>query len=141
MAGINYGRVLMGALVAGVVANAIDFVSNMFILADDMVRMAQRLNLDQQLMNSPAVAACWAVVDFLYAFVLVWTYAAIRPRFGPGPKTAATAGVVIWFAVTIILFGFHAMGIFTKDMFMKAGLLALVNTVVTSLVGAYFYKE
>ena len=26
----------------------------------------------------------------------MWLYAAIRPRYGPGPKTAALAGLALW---------------------------------------------
>ena len=85
MAGINYGRVLLGGLVGGVVANACDFVSNTYLMADDMQKMAQRLGLDQTHLNSGTVIATWTTIDFLYATLIVWTYAAIRPRFGPGP--------------------------------------------------------
>jgi hypothetical protein len=28
---------------------------------------------------------------------IMWLYAAIRPRYGPGPKTAAVAGFALWF--------------------------------------------
>ena len=28
--------------------------------------------------------------------LLVWLYAAIRPRFGPGPRTATYAALVVW---------------------------------------------
>ena len=36
MASINLGRVVAGGLVAGVVANAIDFVTNTYVLASDI---------------------------------------------------------------------------------------------------------
>ena len=36
MASINLGRVVAGGLVAGVVANAIDFVTNTYVLAADI---------------------------------------------------------------------------------------------------------
>jgi hypothetical protein len=141
MAGINYGRVILGGLAAGVVANIFDYVANNIIMADDMARMAQRLNLDQNVLLSPQVAVTWIVVDFLWAILIVWTYAAIRPRFGPGPKTAMCAGLVLWAAVAIILFGFLSMGIFTPDSYMKSAVLALVSTIAASLVGGYLYKE
>ena len=141
MAGINYGRVVLGGLVAGVVANACDFVSNTYLLAEDMQRMAQRLNLDQAMMNSSSVAITWTVVDFIYALLIVWTYAAIRPRFGPGPGTAVKAGLVICAAVSAIIFGFVGMGIFTPDTYIKSLGLSVVSTVLASLAGGYMYKE
>src|SRR5262245_28896690 len=119
MAGINYGRVLIGGLAAGVVANLCDFVINGYLMAEDTSRMVQRLNLDPALVTSPKVAMTWVVIDFIYSFLIVWTYAAIRPRLGPGPGTAVTAGLVLFAAVTAILFGFVGMGIFTPDTFIK----------------------
>jgi len=35
--------------------------------------------------------------------LLVWLYAAIRPRFGPGPATAAKAGVAAWFVGSLLV--------------------------------------
>ena len=141
MAGINYGRVLLGGLAAGVVANACDAFTGMVLMADDMQRMAQRLSLDPNVINAPSVAVTWIVVDFLYATLIVWTYAAIRPRFGPGPKTAALAALVICLAVTVVLSGFVAMGIFTQDLYLKSAAFSLVTAVLAGLTGGYVYKE
>jgi hypothetical protein len=141
MAGINYGRVVLGGLAGGVVANIGDFIVNSMIMADDMVRMAQRLNLNQAVMASPAVGMTWVVVDFVYVTLIVWTYAAIRPRFGPGPGTAIKAGVVLWAAIGVVLYGFQSMGIFTPDSFFKSAALSLATTVLASLAGAWVYKE
>ena len=141
MAAINYGRVLLGGLVGGVIANIGDFIVNSMVMADDMVRMAQRLNLNQAVMASPAVGMTWVVVDFVYATLIVWTYAAIRPRFGPGPRTAIKSGVVLWAAVCSVLFGFQSMGIFTRDSFFKSALLSLATTILAALAGAWIYKE
>jgi hypothetical protein len=141
MAGINYGRVVLGGLMAGVVANVFDFLSNTYIMAADFERMAQRLNLDRNLLHSPAAAATWIVIDFLYATLIVWTYAAMRPRFGPGPGTAVKAGFAIFAAVTVVIYGFVGMGIFTPDTFIKGTALSAVSTLLASLAGGYFYKE
>ena len=141
MASINYGRVILGGLVGGVVANIGDFIVNNMIMADDMVRMAQRLNLNQSVMASPAVGMTWVIVDFVYVTLIVWTYAAIRPRFGPGPGTAIRAGLVLWAAVCAVLLGFQSMGIFTPDSFFKSALLSLATTLLASLAGAWRYRE
>jgi hypothetical protein len=141
MAGINYGRVVLGGLVAGIVANACDFVINSYLLIEDGRRMIQRLNLDPAVVNSPAVGVRWMIVDFIYALLIVWTYAAIRPRFGPGPGTAVKAGLVLYAAITVIIFGFVGMGIFTPDSFVKNAAMSAVTAVLASLAGAYFYKE
>lgn len=141
MASINLGRVVAGGLVAGVVANAIDFVTNTYVLAADIAAWAPTRNLDPAAMNSGPVAATWIVIDFLFGLLLVSTYAAMRPRLGAGPKTAVLAGLALWFAATIVLFGFTQMGVFSMALFVKGSIGALINTLVASVVGAAVYKE
>src|SRR5258705_363148 len=36
----------------------------------------------------------WVVLMLVMGFALVWLYAAVRPRLGPGPRTAITVGIV-----------------------------------------------
>ncbi len=141
MGGINYGRVLLGGLVAGVVANACDTVIGMFIMADDMQRMVQRLGLDQRVFTSTSTMVTWAVVDFIYATLIVWTYAAVRPRLGPGPVTAMIVGAVLCGAVTVVLFGFQQMGVFTIDSFIKNAVLSFATALLASVAGAKVYRD
>ena len=141
MAGINTGKVIAGGLLAGVVLNALDFVNNAFILAKDFNANAAHLGLDPAAMESPSVIASWVVVDFLMGILIVWTYAAIRPRFGAGPKTAIMAGLVPFFGITFILFGFTMTGLFPMALFVKGTILALVITSVGAVAGAWAYKE
>jgi hypothetical protein len=141
MASINLGRVVAGGLVAGVVANAIDFVTNTYVLASEIAAWAPTRNLDPAAMNSGPVAATWIVVDFIFGLLLVSTYAAMRPRLGAGPKTAILAGLALWVAVTIVLFGFTQMGVFSMALFVKGSIAALINTLAASVAGAAVYKE
>lgn len=138
---INVGRVILGGLVAGIVGNALDFVSNTYLLGADMAANAQRLNLDPAIVNGTGAMVSWIVVDFLYGFLLVFAYAAMRPRFGPGPKTAVVSGVTLFLAVTVILYGFMRTGFFAEPLFIKASVVALVITILSSLAGAAVYKE
>ena len=87
------------------------------------------------------MAGTWIAVDFIYGILLVWTYAAMRPRFGPGAKTAVLAGLVIFLAPTIVLLGFTMMGMMTMGMFVKGSATAIVSTLVASVAGAAIYKE
>ena len=36
------------------------------------------------------------ILTFAIGIWTIWLYAAIRPRYGPGPKTAAVAGFAVW---------------------------------------------
>jgi len=138
---INTGRVVAGGLVAGVVANAIDFVNNTYVLGADMQAWAASHNIDQATLTSGAVAGTWVAVDFIYGLLIVFTYAAIRPRFGPGVTTAIIAGLVMFLAPTIVLFGFTQMGMLTMPMFVKGAIGAIVSSLAAAVAGAAVYKE
>jgi hypothetical protein len=138
---INTGKVVVGGLVAGVVANAVDFVTNNYVLAADWQAWATAHNIDPAALTSGAVAGTWVVVDFLFGILLVWTYAAMRPRFGPGIQTAFFAGLAIYLGPTLVLFGFTMMGMMTMAMFVKGSCAALVSTFGAAIVGAAIYKE
>ena len=141
MAAINTGKVIAGGLLAGLVANAFDFVTNMYLLLPDWQALATAHNMDPAAMNTPGVAGTWITVDFLYGILIVWTYAAIRPRLGQGVKTALCAGYLLFVAATLVLFGFTMMGIFTMTLFVKGSLAAIVSTLAASVAGAAIYKE
>ena len=141
MTGINTGKVIAGGLVAGLVANVVDFVTNNYVLKSDWEALAAAHNLDPAAFTSPTVAVTWVVVDFIFGILLVWTYAAIRPRLGPGPTTAIYAGMVIYVATTLVMCGFTMMGVFTMGPFIKGSIAAIVSVVAASVAGASVYKE
>jgi hypothetical protein len=141
MASINTGRVIVGGLVGGVVANACDFLWNMTVMKDDMTAMAQKFGTDPAAMQSMAGAAPWIVIDFVFGILVVFAYAAMRPRFGPGPKTALIAGVTLYLAVTAVLYGFTSMGMMTTGAFCRGSATAFVSVILGSLAGAAVYKE
>ncbi len=80
-------------------------------------------------------------MDFVLGLVIVWTYAAMRPRLGPGPRTAILAGLVPFVSVTAVLCGFASMGVFTQAMLVKSSVFALISVVAGSVAGAWVYKE
>ena len=141
MGRINVGRVIIGGLVAGVVANALDFVTFTYLMKAEMDDMTQRLNLSVEVMNGSAAMTTFIVGDFIWGLLLVFTYAAMRPRFGPGPKTAVISGVTLWAAVCIMFAGMAAMGVYTQQAFIKSSALTLVSTLITSWVGGTIYQE
>ncbi len=139
MSRINIGRVVIGGLAAGVVANALDFVINSYLMVKEGAEMVQRLNLKVDVVE--ASFTTWIGVDFIYGMLLVFTYAAMRPRFGPGPSTAIIAGLCYWLAIGAIFAGLTAMGLYTHLAFIKSVAFSLVSTLVPVLVGAAIYKE
>jgi len=137
VAGINTGRVIAGGLLAGFVANVVDAGTG-FLMKDEMAANLESLHL--QPMGTPAIAS-WIAADFVYGILMVLTYACIRPRFGPGPKTALFAGFLLLTTVTVMLYGFLGMGFFPASLYVKSALFAVLSTGAGSLAGAAVYKE
>jgi hypothetical protein len=73
--------------------------------------------------------------------VLVWTYAAIRPRFGPGPKTAVTAALVIWIVGGVLMSNYLMIGMMSMGSWWMYAIAWLVNLVIATMIGARFYTE
>jgi len=141
MAPINTGRVVAGGLLAGVVANICDTAWGMTVMQADMADMARRLGMDPAAMMSMSVALPWILVDFVLGLLVVWTYAAIRPRFGPGPKTALLAAMVSFVSSSAVVFGFTNMGMMSSAAFVRGSLTAAISIGLAGLAGCWLYKE
>lgn len=139
MSNINVGRVIGGGLVAGVVYNAGEAFLNLVILKDAGDAMVKRLSIppigDEFIMKA-------TLMMFVVGIVNVFLYAAMRPRFGPGPKTAALAGLAIWFLSFVYLSLMMTwMGVFEMGPTITGLAFELVEAILASLAGAWVYKE
>jgi hypothetical protein len=139
---INTGKVLVGGVVAGVVMNVIDFIVNMFIVGERMKAEtnAFKPGLSDQMMSGNTMIS-YIVMDFMLGIALIWTYAAIRPRFGPGIKTATYAALLFWILADIFLSGYLHMGMMSTGLWFTFALLGLVNFLLSAWAGAKFYTE
>jgi len=139
---INTSKVIVGGLVAGAVANVIDFAINGYVLID-----MQKAALDALNPNLAATAMqtsklpVFVALDFVWGFAVVWLYAAVRPRFGPGVRTAAIAGTGAWVLGATGIAFFAAMGMFSWSFFATSAACALINSIITTIAGARFYTE
>lgn len=139
MSAINYPRVFFGGGIAGVVLAIGETVLNGVVLSADWAS----LDLDADAASMPAwrsVALFGVLVCF--GVVLVWVYAAIRPRFGPGPATAIIAAAVIWIIAWALLGASASLsGIMTARIAMISAAWGLVEVPVAALAGAWVYRE
>src|SRR5512138_2284268 len=94
MARMNMSRVILGGLLAGLIINISEFVLNMAVLGQRMQARLAQMNLPPIGGNAVIV---FVALGFLIGIGLVWLYAAIRPRYGAGPKTAIIAAAAVWF--------------------------------------------
>jgi len=139
---INTSKVLAGGLAAGVVLNVIDFVTFTYVVADRMKAETEAFKpgLSAAMMQGSAIAA-YVITDFVFGILLVWTYAAIRPRLGPGPKTAATVAVLFWIFGSFINANMLLMGMTSMGTWWTIAIIGLVNFLLATWVGAKVYTE
>src|ERR1700692_4897600 len=92
-------------------------------------------------MSTTSVMVSYIVMDLALGILLVWTYAAIRPRFGPGLKTAVYAAVLFWLLAGIFLSGYLHMGMMSTGLWWSFAIVGLVNFLLSGWVGARLYSE
>jgi hypothetical protein len=140
MSKINVGRVVLGGLVSGLVINIIDFIVNVPILGArwDQALAMLRAGAPDAGGGSPIG---WIISDFLFGILLVWIYASIRPRFGPGPRTAVIAALAVWAVSHIAYWSLAFLGLFPGSLVTASAVGAVVAYVVGGLVGCALYQE
>ena len=140
MAHTNRVRVILGGLLAGLVINIVEFITNGVVLRETWGQAMQALGKPAQLSGGAIVI--FNIWGFLVGIATVWLYAAIRPRYGAGLKTAIRAGLVTW-AVAVFLpnLGNYPLGLFPTRLLVISSTVALVEIVGATLVGAWLYKE
>lgn len=139
MGKINWARVLLGGLLAGVVVNVFEGVVGTFLMEEYKAALTA---LGKTMSESPALMAFFLAFGFVYGIFAVWLYAAIRPRYGAGPRTAVCAGFAVWFIGYLLpTFGYAAVGLFPNRLLAIGAVNGLVETILGTLVGAWLYKE
>jgi hypothetical protein len=139
MSTINMRGVIVGGLVAGLVINISEAILNMPVLGAQMEAELARLNLPP--VGGGAIGL-FMLLGFVVGILTVWLYAAMRPRFGAGPKTAVLAGLVVWFLGYLYpTLGMLAMGMFSTQLGVIASIWGLVEVVVAAIAGARVYTE
>lgn len=129
---VNWRRLFLGGLLASVVVDALGYAAWTLFLGK----------------MEAAVGAAYTNINFfggfIAGFVGVGLYAAIRPRYGPGPKTAVLAGALYWLVVGVIPVLIDA---FWHGLELPAWLTAvalvtvLVIVVAATVAGAWVYNR
>jgi hypothetical protein len=140
MGKINIGRLILGGIVAGVVADLLDYLV-------DGLWLQQRWNDAMLALDHPSFAGnqiVWFnVLGIIGGLAAIWIYAAIRPRFGAGWKTAIYAGFAVWvLSILIPNAGFMYVALdMNKHLTLYTTLGGLVEVVAGTVAGAALYKE
>jgi hypothetical protein len=139
MGNINWTRVILGGLLAGLVVNVFESVLNGVVLAKEWEEAMKALGKPPMAGNQIFMFVVWGFVVGIFA---VWLYAAIRPRYGAGPKTAACAGLAVWgLGYLLASVGPIVLELFPARIMMIGLAVGLVEILVATILGAWLYRE
>jgi len=140
MGKINVGRLILGGIVAGIVGNILDFPVDGIWLGK--MWNGQLATWGRPPYSMTQVTWFWAF-GIVVGLVGIWIYAGIRPRFGPGVKTAIYAGLAVWVLFALIP-NFALMWVthfFSGHLTAYTTLGALIYIPIATICGAAVYKE
>ena len=139
MAGINGRRVLLGGLLAGLISNILGVSFAHLVLWGEVQAIVERFHLPPFPAYTPFAHL---TTRFLWGVALVWLYAAIRPRYGPGPRTAVRAAVAAWFFLYFVFaLGMAPWGFFPVRVLAIMAVWGLGELLLMALAGAWVYRE
>lgn len=137
MGRINWGRVILGGVMAGLIIAAADWLAQTTV-ASGFAQRSAALGLRVE----GLAITIFIIFAFLQGIIAVWLYAAIRPRYGPGPKTAVIAGATLWILMGLMGWAYPTgMDLVTRTEYVQLAAWTLVEYVVATLVGAWLYRE
>lgn len=138
---MNIKKVVGGGLVAGIILNVVDFITNYALGARMRAETeAFKPGLSDQMMAGNAVIS-YVIMDLVLGIALVFTYAAIRPRFGPGPRTAFYVALLFWLLGLIFNAGYRQMGMISSGLWWTFAVIWLVSFSIATQAGAAIYSE
>ncbi len=142
MGKINMGRVIGGGLLAGLVMNISEFLLHGVVLKSDGEQWMADINA-KGFNVSEELLVYLIGITFVVGVLAVYTYAAIRPRMGAGPKTAVCAGLLVWslsyFYCGVVTYA--AYQIFPAKMVWLPVAWGFVELPLATVIGAWLYKE
>jgi hypothetical protein len=139
---MNMVRILVGGAVAGLLMNIGEAALHAGVLGSDAEQLYAKLNVP---LPNPGDNLPFLIgMTFVLGFVAVWLYAAFRPRFGPGARTALLAALVVWVLSHVwsgVYLGNGYAGIVTPRLAWIPVAWGLFEAVLGTAVGAALYKE
>ena len=140
MGKINLSRVILGGILAGIVIDLFEGILNGAILASQWAEVLDGLGKTGTMSVKQIVAFdAWGLA---LGILTVGLYAAIRPRFGAGPRTGVLAGLAVWalaFAMggaTPVFLHIFPVGTMATSLVVEA-----VGMAIAGVAGAAVYKE
>ena len=140
MGKINWNGVILGGILAGIIIDVGEYVLHGVLLGPEWREVMEALG--RPLQETLGNMVFYVLLGLAYGILAVWLYAAIRPRYGAGPRTALYAGVGVWLLGYLLpTLSVVPMGLYPGHLIRIALLGGLAEILVATLAGAWLYKE
>ena len=140
MGKINWRKVVLGGLVAGIIIDVVEGVLEGVILGPEWRQAMQALG--HPLEETGGKVAVHVLLGLAYGLSALWLYAAIRPRYGAGPKTALYAGLGVWVLGNLLpSVNWGPRGLVPGHLIAIAVVVGLAEIIVATEAGAWLYEE
>ena len=137
MGKVNWGRVVFCGIVAGLVWTVLTSITTPFVARDFMAAVpGGRLSAP-----SGGLVAFLFILNLVMGIWAMWLYAAIRPRYGPGPRTAVVTGVSWWVISSLIDATWASFRFVAPRAVLGPMTVSLPEIIIAALVGAWLYRE
>lgn len=132
---INWPRVFLCGLVAGLIWSLLSAAILTF-LGGDLITAIPKLSAPTR-----ALLLFSFLVNLAMGTWAMWLYAAILPRYGPGPKTAAIAGFAWWLMYCLAKANWGPYALVRAKVLVAILAAALSAVIVAAIIGARYYEE
>ena len=141
MSNINWGRFIVGGIIASIIAFFSDGLLHEAIVSADWKAVYDNLGASDPEHNSTNMVY-FAVFELGRGFISMFLYILMRAHCKPGPKTAALAGIVAWIAFSLTgPAQFIPLGFYSNALWIKVGAFQLVTSIVAAIIAAALYKD
>ena len=144
---INGRRVLLGAIVGGLVFNVWSFLVELGLMPLVVGKAQIDVAMATWFLKEPRIPMglfflVWVFSLFVVSYGLAWAYAAMRATVGAGPGTAVKLGLVVGFAAGFPLNFAHAVfdGLFVGYWLMWMAEMG-VGAILAALAAGRVYKD
>jgi hypothetical protein len=141
MPGISWGRLIGGTIIAAFIMFFADGFFHETVVKADWKALYTALGANEPTGHGSSMLY-FGIFELGRAFTAMFLYALMRTPLGPGPKTAALAGIVGWIAFSLTgPAQFIPLGFFSNALWLKVGAFHLVVSILATLAGAFMYRE
>ena len=141
MATINWGRLIVGSLIAAIIMFVTDGFIHGTIAQADWKAIYSGLGASEPAPHGMSMVY-FELFELGRGFTAIMFYVLMRAYFGAGPKTAVLAGIVGWIAFSLTgPVQFIPLGFFSNALWLKVGAIHLITSIVATIAGAALYKD